>query len=69
VQLQEIGGRGRDALMTGLAARESVTLAGWAERARVVRSFVFGGGRPGHPCNDVAVLLVTELFGNSVGIA
>ena len=46
--------------------RESVTLAGVAERARVARSFVGGVRGPGHPCGDVAVLLASELCGNSV---
>ena len=51
------------------AVRESVTLAGLAglaERARVARAFTGGVLGPGHPCGDVAVLLVSELFGNSV---
>jgi anti-sigma regulatory factor (Ser/Thr protein kinase) len=52
--------------MTGLAVRESVTLPGLAERARVARAFVGGVLGPGHPCGDVAVLLTSELFGNSV---
>ena len=52
--------------MTGAAVRESVTIAGRAERARVARAFVGGVLGPGHPCGDVAVLLVSELFGNSV---
>jgi anti-sigma regulatory factor (Ser/Thr protein kinase) len=52
--------------MTGRAVRESVTLAGRAERARVARSFVSAMLGPGHPCGDDAVLLVSELFGNSV---
>jgi anti-sigma regulatory factor (Ser/Thr protein kinase) len=52
--------------MTRAAVRESVTLAGRAERARVARAFVDGVLGPGHPCGDVAVLLVSELFGNSV---
>jgi hypothetical protein len=52
--------------MAGLAVRETVTLAGRAERARVARAFVFGVLGPGHPCGDVAVLLVSEMFGNSV---
>jgi hypothetical protein len=51
--------------MTGLVVRESVTLAAMAERARVARCFV-GGVLGGHPCGDDAVLLVSELFGNSV---
>jgi anti-sigma regulatory factor (Ser/Thr protein kinase) len=46
--------------------RESVTVAGRAERARVARAFVGGVLGPGHPCGDAAVLLVSELFGNSV---
>jgi anti-sigma regulatory factor (Ser/Thr protein kinase) len=52
--------------MAGAAVRESVTLAGRAERARVARTFVGAVLGPGHPCGDVAVLLVSELFGNSV---
>ena len=52
--------------MAGAAVRESVTLAGRAERARVARAFVDGVLGPGHPCGDAAVLLVGELFGNSV---
>jgi anti-sigma regulatory factor (Ser/Thr protein kinase) len=54
------------ALMTGVVVRESVTLAGRAERARVARHFVSGVLGPGHLCGDDAALLVTELFGNSV---
>jgi anti-sigma regulatory factor (Ser/Thr protein kinase) len=52
--------------MAGLAVRESVTLAGRAERARVARAFVGAVLGPGHWCEDVAVLLTSELFGNSV---
>jgi len=52
--------------MAGAAVREAVTLAGRAERARVARAFVGGVLGPGHPCGDVAVLLVSELFANSV---
>ena len=60
-------GRGRaGALMAGSTVRESVTLAGRAERARVARTFVSGVLGPGHPCGDDAALLVSELFGNSV---
>ena len=44
--------------MARVAVRESVTLAGRAERARVARSFVEGVLGPGHPCGDVAALLV-----------
>jgi anti-sigma regulatory factor (Ser/Thr protein kinase) len=52
--------------MTRAAVRESVTLAGRAERARVARAFVGGVLGPGRPCGDVAVLLVSELFANSI---
>jgi anti-sigma regulatory factor (Ser/Thr protein kinase) len=63
----EAGGQRRGGgLVTGMMVRESVTLAGLAERARVARSFVGGVLGPGDPCGDVAVLLASELFGNSV---
>src|ERR1700684_1561728 len=52
--------------MAGRQIRESVTVAGRAERARVARAFAVGGLGPGHPCRNDAALLVTELFGNSV---
>ena len=52
--------------MAGAAVRESVTLAGQAKRARVARAFVDGVLGPGHPCGDAALVLVTELFSNSV---
>jgi anti-sigma regulatory factor (Ser/Thr protein kinase) len=52
--------------MTRAAVRESVTLAGRAERARVARAFVGGVLGPGRHCGDVAVLLVSELFANSI---
>jgi anti-sigma regulatory factor (Ser/Thr protein kinase) len=52
--------------MAGAAVRETVTLAGRAERARAARAFVSEVLGPGHPCRDGAVLLVSELFGNSV---
>jgi anti-sigma regulatory factor (Ser/Thr protein kinase) len=52
--------------MARAAVRESVTVAGLAERARVVRTFVGGVLGPGHPCGDDAGLLVSELFGNSL---
>jgi anti-sigma regulatory factor (Ser/Thr protein kinase) len=54
------------AVMAGLAVRESVTLAGRAERARAARAFTAAVLGPGHPCGDDAALLVSELFGNSV---
>ena len=46
--------------------RETVTLAGRAERARLARAFVEGVLGPGHPCGDIATLLVDELFANSI---
>lgn len=52
--------------MTGTAVRERVMLAGRAERARVARMFVDAMLGPGHPCGEAAVLLVSELFSNSV---
>jgi anti-sigma regulatory factor (Ser/Thr protein kinase) len=52
--------------MTGTMVRESVSVAGRRERARVVRAFVDGVLGPGHPCGDDAVLLVSEIFSNSV---
>src|SRR5437764_282661 len=53
------------ALMAGATVREIVTLAGRAERARAARAFVSEVLGPGHPCGDVAVLLVSEVFGAS----
>jgi anti-sigma regulatory factor (Ser/Thr protein kinase) len=52
--------------MAGAAVRESVTLAGRAERARAVRAFVSEVLGSGHPCRDVAILLVSEVFSNSI---
>jgi anti-sigma regulatory factor (Ser/Thr protein kinase) len=52
--------------MAGVAVRESVTLAGRAERARAARAFVGEVLGPGHPCADAAVLLVSEIFSNSI---
>ena len=52
-------------LMAGAAVRESVTLAGLAERAGIARTFV-GAVLAGYPGVDVGVLLASELFGNSV---
>ena len=48
------------ALMTGVAVRETVTLAGRAERARAARAFVGAVLGPGHPCGDDAELLVSD---------
>jgi anti-sigma regulatory factor (Ser/Thr protein kinase) len=52
--------------MTGATVRESVKVAGLVERARVVRAFVGAVLGPGHPCEADAVLLASELFGNSL---
>jgi anti-sigma regulatory factor (Ser/Thr protein kinase) len=52
--------------MAGLAVRESMTVAGRAERARAVRAFVHAVLGPAHPRGDDAALLASELFGNSV---
>lgn len=52
--------------MTGPTVRESVKVAGLVERARVVREFVGAVLGPGHPCQADAILLASELFGNSV---
>ena len=60
------GRAGKAMLVTGATVRESVKVAGLVERARVVRAFVGAVLGPGHPCGDDAVLLASELFGNSV---
>lgn len=52
--------------MARAAVRESVTVAGRGERARVARAFTVAMLPPGHPCGNDAVLLMSELFGNSV---
>jgi hypothetical protein len=52
--------------MAGAAVRESVTVAGRAERPRVARAFTAGMPGPGHPCGDDAALLVGELFSTSI---
>jgi anti-sigma regulatory factor (Ser/Thr protein kinase) len=52
--------------MTEAKVRETVTLAGRPERARAARAFVSEVLGPGHPCGDVAVLLVSDIFSNSV---
>jgi hypothetical protein len=46
--------------MAGAAVRETVTLAGRAERARAARAFVGAVLGPGHPCGDDAELLVAR---------
>ena len=51
--------------MAGPQIRESVTVAGRPEPARIARAFAVGVLGPGHPCGDDAALLVSELFGNS----
>jgi anti-sigma regulatory factor (Ser/Thr protein kinase) len=52
--------------MAEAVVTESVTLAGLAERARVARVFLSGALGSGHRCEEAAILLVSELFGNSV---
>lgn len=52
--------------MTGVATWETLTLAAWALRARVARAFTGGVLGPAHPCQDIPVLLVSELFANSL---
>ena len=52
--------------MAGLEIQESVTVAGRAERAQVVRTFAVGVLGSRHSCGDDAALVVSELFGNSV---
>jgi anti-sigma regulatory factor (Ser/Thr protein kinase) len=52
--------------MTRATVRESVKVAGLVDRVRVVRSFVGAVLGPGHPCGDEAILLVSELFTNSL---
>jgi anti-sigma regulatory factor (Ser/Thr protein kinase) len=60
-------GAGKGGGLVGEASvRESVTVAGRAERARVARTFVGAVLGPGHPCGEDAALLAGELFGNSV---
>jgi anti-sigma regulatory factor (Ser/Thr protein kinase) len=54
------------ALMARAVVRDSLRVAGRGERARAVRAFVGAVLGPGHPCGDDAVLLVNELFGNSL---
>lgn len=46
--------------MGELRVRETVTLAGRAERAPLARTFVGGVLGSGHPCGEAAVLLVGE---------
>jgi anti-sigma regulatory factor (Ser/Thr protein kinase) len=64
--LSGAGGREGGELMTEAAGRESITLAGRAERARVVRTFTGEVLGPAHPCRESAILLVSELFSNSL---
>ncbi len=54
------------AQMTGEVAGRSMTVAGRREYARAVRQFIRGVLGAGHPCADDAVLLVSELSGNSM---
>jgi len=57
---RDAGGPGKaGARMARAVVRESVTVAGRAERARVARAFTVGVLGPGHPCGDDAALLVS----------
>lgn len=47
------------------ATRESLTVAGRADRVDIARTFV-GRLLGPHPCTDIAVLLVSELVTNSI---
>ena len=47
----------------------SMTVAGWAERARVARAFTAGVTGPGRLCGADAALLVSEPFGSRLGTA
>jgi len=57
---------GSGALMSEAEVRESVTLAGRAERTHVARTFTGQVIGAAHPRKDDAVLLVSELFSNSL---
>jgi len=46
--------------MIRATVRESVSVAGRTERARVVRAFVGAVLGPGHPCGNDAVLLASD---------
>ena len=52
--------------MSEAAVAESVTIAAVPERMGLARAFVAGVLGGSHPCNDVAVLLASELVTNSV---
>ena len=58
---EEVGG-----LMSEAAVPESVTIAAVPERVGLARAFVAGVLGESHPCNDLAVLLASELVTNSV---
>jgi anti-sigma regulatory factor (Ser/Thr protein kinase) len=53
-------------LMSEAAVAESVTIAAVPERVGLARAFVAGILGESHPCNDLAVLLASELVTNSV---
>jgi hypothetical protein len=55
-----------DAGMAGVAAGESVTIAGRPERVAVARAFAAAVLGRQHPAGQTAVLLVSELVTNSV---
>ena len=53
-------------LMSEAAVPQSVTIAAVPERVGLARAFVAGVLGESHPCNDLAVLLASELVTNSV---
>jgi hypothetical protein len=64
----EAGGKGGcgDGRGSGPGERDAGRAGGRAERARAARMFVSEVLGPGRPCGDVAGLLVSEVFANSV---
>jgi anti-sigma regulatory factor (Ser/Thr protein kinase) len=52
--------------MSEAAVAESVTIAAVPQRVRLARAFVAAVLGDSHPCNDLAVLLASELVTNSV---
>jgi anti-sigma regulatory factor (Ser/Thr protein kinase) len=53
-------------MASGAQVPERVTIPALPEQVRVARAFVAGVLGRSHPCAEVALLLVRELFGNSV---
>ena len=61
-----LGRREGGALMAEAAVQVGVTVAGRAERARVVRAFTAGVTGPGHPCGADAALPGSGLSGSGL---